>query len=274
LENITIGSGVTSIGDKAFYNCGNLTKVLFKGDAPSLTGGSHFLLSEKSVVYYLPGKSGWSSVYAARNALLWAAPAISNQPDPIIANTDESVSFEVGLNSSVTLTPSFQWYRNGIAISGATDPILFLDNIKTASAGIYKVIASNVAGSVESNTATLTVNASSGNFYTQEQYNDSLILGYNLGLSAGRSSVTENPNSFGLYTLSQVQTIHIGTPLLTRDPTSGKFKLTVKAMKSTDLINYETLNFSSGSVVINPLGELDFIFDSGDSAAFFRLQVK
>jgi hypothetical protein len=99
LENITIGSGVTSIGDKAFYNCGNLTKVLFKGDAPSLTGGSHFLLSEKSVVYYLPGKSGWSSVYAARNALLWAAPAISNQPDPIIANTDESVSFEVGLNS-------------------------------------------------------------------------------------------------------------------------------------------------------------------------------
>ena len=45
-------------------------------------------------------------------------------------------------------------------------------------------------------------------------------------------------NGAGLYTASQVQALHTGTPLIARDPLTGKFKLTRSWQKSTNLIDY------------------------------------
>lgn len=121
-----------------------------------------------------------------------------------------------------------------------------------------------------SNPATLTL--TQGTLYTQAQYDAALLTGLQAGMQAGRTQVTDSPNNYGLYRLNQVQALNVGTPLLTKDPVSGKFKLTIGVNKSTDLTTFVAFPFTSGEATINTLGEMEFQFTSPDNAAFFRLE--
>lgn len=97
-------------------------------------------------------------------------------------------------------------------------------------------------------------------------------VGQAAGRVLGQADVTSAPNTYGLYNLSQVQALNVGTPLLAKDSATGKFKLTVKAKKSTDLVNFSDMPFSAEDAVINSNGEMEFQFTSPDNAAFFRLE--
>lgn len=67
---------------------------------------------------------------------------------------------------SITLTSAnsndtiftYQWYKNDVAIEGATARTLELSNLEGANSGIYKVLTSNIACSEMSNTYELLVN--------------------------------------------------------------------------------------------------------------------
>jgi hypothetical protein len=85
------------------------------------------------------------------------APAITAQPQSQTVNTGATVNLSV--TASGTPAPTYQWFRNGAAISGATGATLTLTNVQTSDAGTYTVTVTNTAGSVTSNPATLTVNA-------------------------------------------------------------------------------------------------------------------
>jgi len=76
----------------------------------------------------------------------------------------------------------------------------------------------------------------------------------------------------GLYTADQVQTLHVGTPLIARNPTTGEVKLTLGLQKSAQLSGFAPLPFSSGTTSINGAGELEFTFPAPEEAAFFRLE--
>jgi C1A family cysteine protease len=82
----------------------------------------------------------------------------------------------------------------------------------------------------------------------------------------------ESANLAGLYTDSQVRTLQIDTPLLTRDPGMGSFKLTIGVRKSSDLLSWDSLPFNSAGTTINSEGEIEFRFTSPDKTAFFRLE--
>ncbi len=89
------------------------------------------------------------------------------------------------------------------------------------------------------------------------------------------STYYTNANGAGLFTPSQVQALHTGTPLITRDPATGKFKLTMDWKKSTDLTNYLDFPAPAGSTVsISPGGDVEFEFPSADEAAFYRIEVE
>jgi hypothetical protein len=81
-------------------------------------------------------------------------------------------------------------------------------------------------------------------------------------------------NGAGLYTPAQVQALNIGTPLLSRSPTSGLFKLTIAVRKSTDLIHYNPFPMTAPQTLLNAQGELEFQFSVPDNAAFFRLEAR
>ena len=84
----------------------------------------------------------------------------------------------------------------------------------------------------------------------------------------------ESANLAGLYTQSQVHALHIGTPLIARDPTTGDFKLTLGMKKSANLLDWDNFPFTSPGTTINEEGGIEFNFKDNDKAAFFRLETR
>ena len=61
------------------------------------------------------------------------------------------------VTSSGLPAPGYQWWFNGTPIAGATNASLTLPNVQTNQAGNYSVVLTNVAGSLTSASASLTL---------------------------------------------------------------------------------------------------------------------
>lgn len=65
----------------------------------------------------------------------------------------------------------------------------------------------------------------------------------------------------------------IAKPVITRDPATGEFVITIRLSKSTDLnlgpAGFDHLRFDSGTTSVNAEGDLEFRFTSEEDAAFF-----
>jgi hypothetical protein len=85
-------------------------------------------------------------------------PAITNQPQSQSATIGSNVTFTVAASGSPT--PTLQWKKNGVAISGATSSTLALSSVQASDAATYTAVATNSAGSAVSSGAVLTVSAS------------------------------------------------------------------------------------------------------------------
>jgi probable HAF family extracellular repeat protein len=83
------------------------------------------------------------------------APSITTQPASATINIGATVTFTVIAQGAPPL--SYQWQKNGANLTGATKPTLTINNATTASAGNYRVIVSNAAGSIASASARLLV---------------------------------------------------------------------------------------------------------------------
>ena len=82
-------------------------------------------------------------------------PTIVGQPQPTTVNVGGTAGFTVAVAGTVPW--SFQWRKNGQPIPGATAPFYLVFNATVADAGYYDVVVSNIAGSVTSQPALLTV---------------------------------------------------------------------------------------------------------------------
>ncbi len=79
-------------------------------------------------------------------------------------------------------------------------------------------------------------------------------------------------NRMQLYTRAQMQALYPGTPLLSKDAATDRFKVTTRWKKSTDLTQFLDFPAPAGSSVsINPSGRIEFNFALPDKAAFFKL---
>jgi len=83
------------------------------------------------------------------------SPQILSQPEEGTVIKGQSATFSV----KVAAIPeaSYQWYKDGKLISGATNEILTIDHVKTRDAANYTVTAKNNSGSITSRTVILTV---------------------------------------------------------------------------------------------------------------------
>jgi hypothetical protein len=102
------------------------------------------------------GNSGTVSVsFVITGGVVATLPSITSPPVTQTVTVGSSVTFTA--SASGTPSPTYQWEKGGVAISGATTPSLALSNVQTTDAGSYTVVATNSAGSATA-TATLTVN--------------------------------------------------------------------------------------------------------------------
>ena len=98
------------------------------------------------------------------------APTITAQPLSTSVTEGGSASFTI--TASGTAPFSYQWYKGGNAIAGATTATLTLNPVQAADAGSYSVNVSDIAGTTPSAAATLTVNPASGVSLLVEKFND------------------------------------------------------------------------------------------------------
>ena len=86
-----------------------------------------------------------------------AAPSITSQPANQTVTAGQTATFSVTATGTATLT--YQWKKNGAAISGANSAVYTTPATTSADNGMqFTVTITNSAGSVTSNAATLTVN--------------------------------------------------------------------------------------------------------------------
>ena len=82
-------------------------------------------------------------------------PAITGQPNSQAAIVGTSITFQVTTTGTSPL--AYQWTFDGTNQAGATTNTLLLTNVQPIQAGSYAVVITNMAGSITSAVASLTV---------------------------------------------------------------------------------------------------------------------
>jgi hypothetical protein len=126
---------------------GSISNVLTLSNVQTTNGGSYLV-----AVTNIAG----SVTSAVATLMVYVPPTISNQPSSQGVVQGQTALFSVA--AAGTAPFSYQWYFNSTnAISGANNSTLNLTNVQRTTGGSYLVVVTNIAGSVTSAVATLTV---------------------------------------------------------------------------------------------------------------------
>lgn len=99
--------------------------------------------------------AGGSIVSNAADLVVNTIPGFTSQPRTQTALAGSVVTLSVGATGGTSFT--YQWRKNGVAISGATNPAFTLTGVTGADTGIYDVVVTNALGSSTSSIAQLNV---------------------------------------------------------------------------------------------------------------------
>ncbi|MCU0785680.1 MAG: immunoglobulin domain-containing protein [Verrucomicrobia bacterium] len=110
-------------------------------------------------------------------------PSITTQPQSQTNTIGGNVSFSVVASGAAPLT--YQWRFFGTNLNSATTNSYSLTNIQSTNAGDYTVVITNIAGSITSSVATLTV--TSGPAITNQPQDLAVAVGQNAPFTVGAS---------------------------------------------------------------------------------------
>ena len=118
-------------------------------------GSTTITASQAGDATYLPASSVNQTL-----AVAGIPVGISSQPTGLTVNVTATATFTVTATGTDPL--AYQWRKNGVIISSATNSSYSLPSVLTNQAGNYTVVITNTWGSVTSSVAALTVTAVSG----------------------------------------------------------------------------------------------------------------
>ena len=161
------------------------------------------------------------------------APAITSQPASVTVTAGATATFSVTASGTAPLT--YQWRKNGTAISGATSASYTTPATVAGDSGsTFSVVVTNSAGSATSNNATLTVNTVPGGTFLEVEANNTVATANAVAATytaiQGNHAATGNPDFFAL-TLSAGQKITINMT----GPTGVDWDLALKNSAGTNL---------------------------------------
>jgi hypothetical protein len=194
----------------------------------------------------------------ATNSSTTNAPSITTPPQSQTVATGSNAVFTVTADGAAPL--AYQWRFNGTNLSGANATTLTLTNVQSTNAGNYAVLVTNIAGSVTSSIAVLTVSNFPPVILTQPQgqtvnvgasatftvtAGGSLPLSYSWRFN-GTNSIGTNTNA---YTLNSVQTTNAGnySVVITNAGGSVTSAGAVLSIVSTEPVVMAQWNFNSST---------------------------
>jgi hypothetical protein len=150
------------------------------------------------------------------NAVL-VAPSITTQPASQTVTAGQTASFTVAATGTAPLT--YQWQRNGVAISSATSSSYTTPSTTSSDNGAqFTVAVTNTAGSVTSNAATLTVNSVTPPSFSAW-----------VAPSLNRVGQTDAPGTASSISLSSARGETVDTQVVLQGPSSGLTNVNLSA---------------------------------------------
>jgi len=156
----TVVSGSTVSFAVSASGTGPLSYQWLKNGAPLSSSSTNLTLTNvqdaDAALYQVIISNLYQTVYSQVATLtVLDPPTIITQPTNLTAGVGQTAIF--GVVAVGTAPLAYQWYLNSIAIANQTNDTLTLNSIQTNNAGNYSVVITNMAGSVVSSGATLTV---------------------------------------------------------------------------------------------------------------------
>ncbi len=226
---MTFSGGITS-------GTVNISTILLSG---SPTTAGTYVLSLRA--WENPNAQGSSATFSYSVVVSGGtivAPAITTQPQSQSVLTGSTVTFTVVANGTTPLT--YQWNKDGIALSGQTGTSLTIPSANASSAGNYTATVTNSAGSVTSNAANLAVSDPGPPTITTQPASLMVAVG---------QSATFSVVAAGSGTLSY-QWFKGATALTTATTTGTSY--TISSVQASDAGSYSVLVSSSfGAVTSN-----------------------
>lgn len=157
---LTVSASGTSPFTYQWYKNG----VAISGASSSAFTVNNATTTDSGVYHVLVTNSAGSATSTSATVVVLAAPSvntaptITGQPSAQTLTEGATLSLNVSVTGSAPFT--YQWRKDGAAISGATQATFFRSNVLISDSGSYSVVVSNIAGSVTSASAQITVQAS------------------------------------------------------------------------------------------------------------------
>lgn len=142
-----------------------LTYQWYKDTAP-LTGATSSTYSVGAASagdagnYYVVVTNALGSATSATVAVTVSSaslPVFTTHPATQTVNAGETLTLTAATSGAPT--PTYQWFKGGVPISGATSSTYTVTAAAAGDAGSYTVVATNTQGSVTSNAAVITINS-------------------------------------------------------------------------------------------------------------------
>ncbi len=153
---------LTLQGDLAFVACGSNGVAVVDvsdpiwpariGQIPTL-GQAQSLVASGDLLYVADGSAGLTVL--APQTVPNLAPWVVSLPQGQTVAAGGTAFFSVAANGTASLR--YQWYRDGVPLTGETNAILRLTEVQPAQAGQYRAVVTNDHGSAAGGVALLTV---------------------------------------------------------------------------------------------------------------------
>lgn len=189
-------------------------------------------------------------------------PTYITQPQNITQNQGTNVTFNPSVSGSPTLT--YQWYKNGVLIPGATSMTLQINNVSTTDIGKYNLTAKNSCGTVSSDTAQLNLNIIS---IVKQPVNSSACEGTALKLSVyaiSNQSITYQWKMNGIDIPGAIDSVYLISNLSFSD--TGSYSVTINSSTLSTQSNVIKVNIKARTKIdVQPV---DVSQQAGTSASF------
>ena len=186
--SVVLNVGASGAGPLSYRWYLDGTNALIDGGRVSGTGTATLTLSG-----VLGGDAGSYTVVVtnAAGSVTSTVPAVLTVVDPAITSQPASQSGVVGASAVFSVgahgtAPTYQWFKNGEPINGATNTTLSLTNLSDGDVGSYSITVSNIYGSRLSSNATLAI------FYVPTATNDSYNVAADTTLAVAANGVLDN----------------------------------------------------------------------------------